>query len=48
MLITSSDIKAIEDKINYYPKKVLIKNQLISVYECEEILKNKITRNKTT
>ena len=33
------EIKEIEDKINHYPRKVLIKNQLISAYEYEEILK---------
>ena len=36
---SQSEIKAIEDKINHYPRKVLIKNQLISAYEYEEILK---------
>ena len=36
---SQAEIKAIEDKINHYPRKVLMKNQLMSAYEYEEILK---------
>ena len=36
---SQAEIKTIEDKINHYPRKVLIKNQLMSAYEYEEILK---------
>ena len=36
---SQAEIKAIQDKINHYPRKILMKNQLISACEYEEILK---------